>query len=334
MFIRVWSEDFETGIEQIDLQHKELFELINLFSFRAEKGVEIHDIIDFVDNLLNYAIAHFGLEEKWMQEKRYPLLDYHINIHNTLKFQLEQVKQQLKENTIENPAQTVLDFGASWLNNHIAKDDLTFFDFCNHKNLVLGKELEGCKCEIAAMNNALLGVGTVEHIDEEQLIIANNGQTPIRVRTNDIVKITLTTPSGLQVLVAKVYVSTPEQLKLFNATLVKARNEREFVRVPVHIETTLYQRQQPIPVIISDISVGGLLILTQQTLIPGEHVGLEFTILNCQFQVTCRVMRAVKGNTDTNAYGLKFRNMTNSQLDQIAEYVFHKQCEMRQTIKN
>jgi hemerythrin len=59
------------GVDEIDGQHQELFRRAARLLDGLQKGVpeEIGGLIDF---LYEYAVAHFGAEEAFMRESRYP----------------------------------------------------------------------------------------------------------------------------------------------------------------------------------------------------------------------------------------------------------------------
>lgn len=71
-----WSEDYATGIDIIDEQHKKLFELFAQVDSMTHTGSE-DDIRYIVKQLLDYAISHNSFEEGLMEEAGYPMASSH-----------------------------------------------------------------------------------------------------------------------------------------------------------------------------------------------------------------------------------------------------------------
>ena len=64
-----------------DTQHQELFGII-------EQINELEDSVDLFDRLIKHTDAHFLLEETYMEESDYPLIDKHKEEHAEFKKQL------------------------------------------------------------------------------------------------------------------------------------------------------------------------------------------------------------------------------------------------------
>jgi len=66
-----WTQALSVGVEEIDDQHRELFRRAGrlLEGLRRGEPEEIGGLIDF---LYEYAVTHFGAEEDFMREARYP----------------------------------------------------------------------------------------------------------------------------------------------------------------------------------------------------------------------------------------------------------------------
>lgn len=76
-----WRQSLSTGIEEIDNQHKELFDRVNkLFdSCNQHKGKEeVGEIVKFLED---YVVTHFRDEEKIMEKYSYPEIKPHKELH-------------------------------------------------------------------------------------------------------------------------------------------------------------------------------------------------------------------------------------------------------------
>jgi hemerythrin len=79
-----WKDEYETGVEEIDLQHRYFMALINrMYSeFKAAIHDEYRDRL--FDELGRYAAFHFLSEENLMIKFGYPDLDRHHAMHRHL----------------------------------------------------------------------------------------------------------------------------------------------------------------------------------------------------------------------------------------------------------
>jgi hemerythrin len=76
-----WKQSLATGIEEIDNQHKELFDRVNkLFdACNQHKGKEeVGEVVKFLED---YVISHFRDEEKIMEKYSYPEIKSHKELH-------------------------------------------------------------------------------------------------------------------------------------------------------------------------------------------------------------------------------------------------------------
>lgn len=120
-----WKADYELDISQIDDQHKELVRMINdlYSSIKAEDSGDA--INQTLNQLLQYVDVHFETEERAMQDRHYPGLPDHIQLHDDLRKKvLELRKEQLQGREIATFE--LLNFLTDWLKNHIATIDMAF----------------------------------------------------------------------------------------------------------------------------------------------------------------------------------------------------------------
>lgn len=84
MALLQWKDQYATGIEAVDHEHRELIDLINklhdeLTAHRSEETVDA-----FFGDLYRAISAHFALEERFMSERRYDQLPQHKTDHERL----------------------------------------------------------------------------------------------------------------------------------------------------------------------------------------------------------------------------------------------------------
>lgn len=69
-----WRQEYCCGIDNIDMQHKQLFELV--------KYLSLETIEKSLDQLINYVFSHFSAEQQLMDLSGYPQTAYHREIHD------------------------------------------------------------------------------------------------------------------------------------------------------------------------------------------------------------------------------------------------------------
>lgn len=121
----IWSDKYSVGIDQIDSQHKILFELINRLFQVALRREHESSITEIIDTLIDYTRTHFELEEKLLQEASYPELAEHHQEHQRFVEELESVacKFLLEEKIVTFK---LLNFLKHWLKEHILVTDIAY----------------------------------------------------------------------------------------------------------------------------------------------------------------------------------------------------------------
>jgi hemerythrin-like metal-binding protein len=117
-----WTDEFATGVETVDNQHRQLVEIVNKFDEAARRGKGSRIMNEILTDLIGYTAEHFAHEEQVIEELGYPKLEMHQNQHRQL---LQKVERLQFEFTQQNKRITpeVRDFLKYWLTNHILKDD-------------------------------------------------------------------------------------------------------------------------------------------------------------------------------------------------------------------
>lgn len=127
-----WREQFSCGHEEIDTQHKRLFEiggsLQDLVSAREELD-QYDAILRIVEELKAYTLYHFSFEEDLMRRIGYPETAEHKRTHEAFIAQvLKFEREDLDANQRESVLQMVL-FVTDWVANHILQEDMKYRPF-------------------------------------------------------------------------------------------------------------------------------------------------------------------------------------------------------------
>ena len=122
-----WNEKLETGISEIDFQHKYFLELIKKFIEIQKKHTLPEKIKPYLKELTLYARFHFYSEENYMNEINYPELDEHKLIHIQLIEELSNIftSFEMKHSKIDE----LTHFLISWFYDHTLKEDIKISNF-------------------------------------------------------------------------------------------------------------------------------------------------------------------------------------------------------------
>lgn len=112
-----WSSDFESGLPDIDTQHRYFFELILRVDF-LRKGHDTQNRQGVLEELVSYARCHFGCETVLMRSYGYPEQEKHLEEHAAL---LKRVDGFLTEK-YPNFQKLAL-FLFNWFSSHTTLDD-------------------------------------------------------------------------------------------------------------------------------------------------------------------------------------------------------------------
>lgn len=131
-FIRLeWNNEWESGNEEIDKQHKELIELANTLIYMSLSNVGVDKTMCQLDKVLHHIVEHFAAEEKIIKDAGYPYYEKHAQIHKSL------VKKalQLKENYLNGKLKSSAFFSFivdDIIVGHMLHSDMDFFSY-THK---------------------------------------------------------------------------------------------------------------------------------------------------------------------------------------------------------
>lgn len=117
-----WTEELNTGIPEMDQQHRRLVDLINQLFGAMRQGNNEDDVARVVDELVDYTQTHFSAEEELMRSHRYPDLINHQQVHHDFIEQVGGYATQIKSNAGLS-ASDVFSFLKDWLISHIVKQD-------------------------------------------------------------------------------------------------------------------------------------------------------------------------------------------------------------------
>jgi len=124
-----WDEIFETGVEEFDLQHKKMLQILNLIYSYYQRRLDKTMIEQVVQQLTDYFQKHFASEEAMLESIEYPEeeLAVHKNAHQEF---LKAYLQKVQEGNIME----LLKFVKNWWVSHVFHIDKKYGEFIKMKN--------------------------------------------------------------------------------------------------------------------------------------------------------------------------------------------------------
>ena len=119
-----WKDSYSLGNEQIDLQHKKLFELINGLVVACLEKRSQEKLQETLTFLGNYVVQHFYFEEELQLRHNYPERDRHIQLHKDFMQTVGELTAKFKKNGSSSKLSSdVNKIVVRWLINHILRED-------------------------------------------------------------------------------------------------------------------------------------------------------------------------------------------------------------------
>jgi hemerythrin len=128
-----WKEEFNLNIEEIDKQHKKLMEIGRKAYDIAiiDDGYDRYDeILEIIDELLEYTKYHFEYEEKMLKDYNYVHVHDQEEEHSFYIYKIKDIAS--RDDIDENQSKVVLeviDFLSEWISKHIMVADREYAVF-------------------------------------------------------------------------------------------------------------------------------------------------------------------------------------------------------------
>ncbi len=123
-----WSERLNTGHGEMDAEHELQIELIDALHEAVERGADMDDLQDILEKLTDYTTAHFLGEQLLMRQQGYPEFQSHVEEHDRLLKQLEQLGEAVGAGGEELTLQLCEEI-REWLAHHVQGPDQQFADY-------------------------------------------------------------------------------------------------------------------------------------------------------------------------------------------------------------
>ncbi len=112
-----WNESFESGLADIDVQHRYLFSLIKRVH-ELQDDILLPHARPLIEEVASFAMCHFACEERLMSAYGYGKISKHVDEHGKLLSEL--IKYQ--DMQVVRPRQLSL-FLCNWIVSHTLLED-------------------------------------------------------------------------------------------------------------------------------------------------------------------------------------------------------------------
>ena len=122
MAVLDWTSDLDTGVYEIDLQHRSLVNIANQLHDAIRAGRAGRTVEWMLEELALYTRFHFETEESYMRRYGLDGLQQHRIEHAELLSAIKRFRRKLKAGD-ERVQDDVLEFLSGWLEKHLRGAD-------------------------------------------------------------------------------------------------------------------------------------------------------------------------------------------------------------------
>ena len=128
-----WSDDYSVALDEVDKQHKWLFDATNRLHDETTKAVHSRQVIgEIIEGLMDYTMNHFIMEEELFQRYAYPQAQTHKAQHDKFTATILHTLTDFESGAAVEGE--VLETLKNWLVQHILKTDTAYVPFLKEKD--------------------------------------------------------------------------------------------------------------------------------------------------------------------------------------------------------
>lgn len=127
-----WKDSYCVNIEVVDIQHKELFNILDKcydLLLKSKDKDNYDEVISILLNLKEYAIYHFKTEEKFMKENNYSKFLSHKFAHDSFIEKINTFDPYSVDKDTTTSLKNILEFVSQWIKNHILDVDMKILQY-------------------------------------------------------------------------------------------------------------------------------------------------------------------------------------------------------------
>ena len=110
-----WTSDLDTGLDDIDAQHRQLVDY-------TKEAIELE-----LQHLIDYTVEHFSYEEMMLEEAQYRLVEQHRKVHQNFVNRMSTLQARYHNGDLE-ALDEVITLCEGWLFRHIRINDHGYVD--------------------------------------------------------------------------------------------------------------------------------------------------------------------------------------------------------------
>ena len=161
-----WDKSLELGFDEIDNQHRLIFEHFYKLSEATQRGDANEILEEMVLFIFDYAQVHFNTEDKIMVEYEYPEIELQRKEHSEFTRDADEFKNQIEhEGATRELAVKITGKLFRWIIQHIRKNDKEMVEYVK-KSIALREKLEGIRTS-TQNENYLIGRQPILNRNEE-----------------------------------------------------------------------------------------------------------------------------------------------------------------------
>jgi len=129
-----WKDEYIINVEEIDIQHQKMVELVNNLHSSVEARIDKSELESLLIELVDYTRMHFSTEEKFMKKNADPSLKLHQEEHRSLLKHLDQLVAAVANG--QRPTFfSDYDLSSDWMIAHISEHDKKMGGYLNSKGV-------------------------------------------------------------------------------------------------------------------------------------------------------------------------------------------------------
>lgn len=128
-----WDNSLETGVAEVDEDHRNLVRLINELDAMLSQGVDTARFGAVIDTLIDYAENHFRREEEMLERLGYPDIVIHAESHAGFAHRLGAMVAGCIIEPGPDSIARLRDHLRSWLIDHILLEDMRYAPFVRER---------------------------------------------------------------------------------------------------------------------------------------------------------------------------------------------------------
>ena len=118
-----WRTDFETGVADVDHEHRELVDLINQLHEQMVEDAEAATISEFLGEVFARIATHFALEESVMRKHNYDQYSEHKGDHEKLLDDIRDIMDDFEAGKYEACDDVLAKAVRDWFVDHFKTKD-------------------------------------------------------------------------------------------------------------------------------------------------------------------------------------------------------------------